>query len=229
MSRTGDCDDNALAESFFATLKTELVDRHHWAARPEARQATFEWIEVVDHRQRLHSALGYVSPVAFEEWRLPMPIAASSYPVHKRGSAPKAGTKRHLITDRAGTPLACCLTGANAHDSLVFEDLIDAIPPIRQPNGHRRKRPLKLHADQGNDIPRCRQALTRRHITVWIARKGIASRQHLGKHRWVVERTFAWLNHERRLTIRSERRQDIHAAFLSLGCSLICFKTLTRF
>lgn len=118
------------------------------------------------------------------------------------------------------------LTGANRHDSVVFEDLIDAIPPIRQPNRRRRKRPDKGHADQADDIPRCRSALTRRRIKVRIARKGIDSSQRLGRHRWVVERTLAWLNCFRRLTVRHERRADIHHAFLSLGCALICFNAL---
>jgi transposase InsO family protein len=67
MSRTGDCYDNALAESFFATLKTELIDRQPWPTRRAARQAIFDWIEGFYNRQRLHSALGYRSPVAFEE------------------------------------------------------------------------------------------------------------------------------------------------------------------
>lgn len=67
MSRTGDCYDNALAESFFATLKTELIDRQPWPTQRAARQAIFEWIEGFYNRQRLHSALGYQSPAAFEE------------------------------------------------------------------------------------------------------------------------------------------------------------------
>lgn len=130
------------------------------------------------------------------------------------------------MVDRAGIPLATLLSGANRHDSVVFEDLIDAIPPIKQANGRRRKRPAKLHADKGYDIPRCRRALTQRHIRVRIARKGIDSSQRLGRHRWVVERTLAWLNHFRRLRVRDERRADIHQAFLTLGCALICFKAL---
>jgi transposase len=128
--------------------------------------------------------------------------------------------------DRTGIPLASLLTGANRHDSVVFEDLLDAVPPIRQPNGRRRKRPAKVHADKAYDIPRCRHALTRRHIKVRIARKGIDSSQRLGRHRWVIERTLAWLGRCRRLTIRYERRADIHQAFLTLGCALICFKAL---
>lgn len=121
------------------------------------------------------------------------------------------------------------ITGANRHDSAVFEDLIDAIPPIRCPSGQRRMRPDKLHGDKAYDIPRCRRHLRRRGIRVRIARKGKESSQRLGRHRWVVERTLAWLNQFRRLTIRYERRQDIHQAFLTLGCAIICLRAVERF
>jgi transposase len=131
------------------------------------------------------------------------------------------------VGERAGIPLASLLSGTNRHDSTVFEDLLDAIPPITQPNGRRRKRPGKLHADKAYDIPRCRRALTTRHIRVRIARKGVDSSQRLGRHRWVIERTLSWLNRYRRLTIRYERRADIHQAFLTLACALICFNALS--
>ena len=67
MSRSGDCLDNAVAESFFATLKAELGDARTWPTRAAARLAIFEWIEVWYNRQRRHSALAYQPPVAFEE------------------------------------------------------------------------------------------------------------------------------------------------------------------
>ncbi len=66
MSRAGECLDNAVAESFFATLKAELVDAHTWPTRAAARTAIFEWIEVWYNRQRRHSTLGYLTPVAHE-------------------------------------------------------------------------------------------------------------------------------------------------------------------
>lgn len=66
MSRRGDCFDNAPVESFFGTLKTELVYQQRFATRSEARQAIFEYIEVFYNRQRRHSALGYLSPAAYE-------------------------------------------------------------------------------------------------------------------------------------------------------------------
>ncbi|HYN87281.1 MAG TPA: IS5 family transposase [Ardenticatenaceae bacterium] len=139
----------------------------------------------------------------------------------------KPGTKRHLVVDRSGLPLAACLSGANRHDAMLFEEVLDAIPLIKTPSGQRRRRPVKLHADKAYDIPRCRTALRGRHIQVRIARKGVDSSARLGRHRWVVERTLAWLNHFRRLRVRDERRADIHQAFLTLGCALICFNALT--
>ncbi len=67
MGRTGVCWDNALAESFFATYKLELIDRASWPTRTAARTATVRWIEVVYNRQRRHSAIDMLSPVDYED------------------------------------------------------------------------------------------------------------------------------------------------------------------
>ena len=67
MSRRGDCWDNAVAESFFATLKLDLIFRRTFRTRREARQAIYRYIEVFYNRQRRHSYLGYLSPAEFEE------------------------------------------------------------------------------------------------------------------------------------------------------------------
>ncbi len=66
MSRTGDCWDNAVAESFFSTIKVELIDRKTWPSNTELRSAVFEYIEVFYNRERLHSTLGYISPARAE-------------------------------------------------------------------------------------------------------------------------------------------------------------------
>jgi putative transposase len=66
MSRRGNCWDNAPMESFFATLKKELVHHEKYATRAEARSSLFEYIEVFYNRERRHSALGYVAPAQFE-------------------------------------------------------------------------------------------------------------------------------------------------------------------
>src|SRR5262245_36783834 len=71
MSRAGTCWDNAVAESFFATLKVELGQAAAWPTRARARQAVFDYIELFYNTQRRHSTLGHLSPVAFErQWRL---------------------------------------------------------------------------------------------------------------------------------------------------------------
>ena len=66
MSRKGDCWDNAVAESFFSTLKAELVHRNDYVSRSQARDSVFDYIEAFYNGRRRHSALGYVSPVEHE-------------------------------------------------------------------------------------------------------------------------------------------------------------------
>ncbi len=66
MSGKGDSNDNAMAETFFSTVRTECVELQRFATRRQARLAVFEYVMVFDNRQRLHSALGYCSPVDFE-------------------------------------------------------------------------------------------------------------------------------------------------------------------
>ena len=69
----------------------------------------------------------------------------------------------------------------------------------------------RLH--KGYDFPRRREALRKRGITPRIARRGIESSEKLGRYRWIVERTLSWMNRNRRLKVRYERREDIHQAF----------------
>ena len=121
------------------------------------------------------------------------------------------------------------LTGANRHDSTQLAATLDAIPPVRSgKRGRPRRRPEKLHADKGYDFRRCRLDCRRRGIKARIARRGVESSQRLGRHRWVVERTHAWLARLRRLTVRYERRDDIHLAFVTLGCALVCMNQIRR-
>ena len=69
-SRPGECWDNAVSESWFSTLKNELIHRRSWPSRDRARRAIFEYIEVFYNRQRLHSSLGYLTPVEYEQHAL---------------------------------------------------------------------------------------------------------------------------------------------------------------
>jgi transposase len=104
--------------------------------------------------------------------------------------------------------------------------LLDSIPAVAGKVGKPRRRPDKLLADRGYDSNRHRRELRRRGVTPEIARRETSHGSGLGRFRWVVERTFAWLHQFRRLLVRFERRADIHRAFLSLGCSVICWRRL---
>src|SRR3954451_17648698 len=74
----------------------------------------------------------------------------------------KSGSKRHVVVDRRGVPLAVIHTAANVYDSKALEEAVDAIAPIRKPHrGRPRKRAKKLHANKGYDYGRCRKALRR--------------------------------------------------------------------
>ena len=125
-------------------------------------------------------------------------------------------------------PLAARVGPANRHDSTEFEAMLDAVPPTRTPAGRRRKRPGKLHADKGYDYRRCRAACRKRGIASRIARVGAEAKGRLGRHRWVVERTLAWLKRYRRLAVRHERRADVHQAFLTLACCAVCHRYLKQ-
>jgi IS5 family transposase len=111
---------------------------------------------------------------------------------------------------------------------MAFEPLLDALPAVAGRPGRPRRRPAKLHADKAYDSRRCRAYLRRRGIQCRIARKGIESNERLGRHRWVVERTHAWLAGFGKLRIRFERRIDIHLAWLKLACAVICLRFVKR-
>lgn len=134
-----------------------------------------------------------------------------------------------MITDAHGTPLAAILTGANRHDVTQLLPLVDAVPPVRGKRGRPRRRPQRLYADRAYDSREHRELLRWRHIRPVIAKRGTGHGSGLGVYRWVVERTLAWLRQFRRLRVRYERRDDIHEAFLSIGCSLICLRRLSSF
>lgn len=141
----------------------------------------------------------------------------------------KNGSKYHLLTDSQGIPLEVILSAGNTHDSKLFEPLLDAAPAIRTPGpGRPRRRPEKLHADKGYDNKRCRRHLRRLGIKVRIARRGVDSSQRLGAHRWIVERTIAWLVTFRRLDRRWDRTATTTNALLSLAAAYTTMRFLIQ-
>ncbi len=81
--------------------------------------------------------------------------------------------------------------------------------------------------DRGYDHDKYRRQLRARGVEPVIARRNSGHGSGLGKQRWVVERTFAWLHNLRRLRIRYERHPELHMAFMLLGCAVVCQRKLT--
>lgn len=139
----------------------------------------------------------------------------------------RPGSKHHLIVDAHGISLQVTLTGGNRNDVTQLLPLVDSIPPIRGVRGRPRRKPREVFADRGYDHDKYRRLLRARGITPRIARRGVAHGSGLGKHRWVVERGFAWLHAYKRLHARWERRADLHLGLLQLACVLICHRNLS--
>ena len=136
------------------------------------------------------------------------------------------GSKHHLLVDASGIPLAWTLTGGNRHDVTQLIPLLDRVPPVRGKVGRPRRRPERVTADRGYDYDSHRRQLRQRGIKSEIARRKTKHGSGLGRYRWVVERTFAWLHQFKRLLVRYDRRHEIHEAFLALGCCLVCHRRL---
>jgi transposase len=140
----------------------------------------------------------------------------------------RAGSKHHVLTDASGIPLAVILASGSRNDVTQLIPLLDAVPPIRGRVGRPRRKPRMLVADRGYDHDKYRRVLRARGIRPVIARRGVAHGSGLGRWRWPVERTLAWLHQFRRLRVRWERRADLHEAFLKLASCLICWRRLQR-
>ena len=122
--------------------------------------------------------------------------------------------------------MSVILTQANCNDITQLLPLLDAIRPIGGKPGAPRRKPDGVQADRGYDSDPHRRVLGERGIETEIARRYTGHGSGLGRTRWVVERTIAWLHQFRRLRIRYERLPEIHEAFLTLGCALICWRFL---
>ncbi|MDH6439335.1 transposase [Streptomyces sp. SAI-144] len=150
--------------------------------------------------------------------------ATGPSPVDRR----KTGSKHHLICDGKGTPLHVHTTAANVNDITQTLALVDGIPPVAGCPGRPRRRPDAVLGDKAYDSRAVCRELRRRRILPVISRKGSPNIKGLGKLRYVVEQTFALLHQFKRLAIRWERRLELHNAFLSLACSLICWRRLRK-
>lgn len=140
----------------------------------------------------------------------------------------KTGSKHQLICDGHGTPLKVITTAANVNHVTQTLALVDGIPPVAGRPGRPRRRLESLLGDKGYDSNTHREELLKRRILPVISRKGTLKIKGLGKLRYVVEQTFALLYQLQRLAVRWERRTELHDAFVSLACALICWRRLKK-
>ncbi|WP_420717990.1 IS5 family transposase [Streptomyces sp. H34-S4] len=140
----------------------------------------------------------------------------------------KKGSKLHVLSEGQGLPLVVAVSGANLHDSQAFKPLILGIPAIRSRRGPRRSRPVKVRADKAYYSAEHLRWLRDRRLVPRIARPGIESGERLGRHRWKIERSIAWLFGYRRLSVRYERKGSHFLAFLGLAAALTCYKRLAK-
>ena len=138
----------------------------------------------------------------------------------------KRGTKRSLLTEGHGIPLAVFVSGANRHDMKLTEPTLEAIVIDRpQPTA---EQPRNMSLDKGYDYDEVRDILTRWGYTAHIRTRGeeTALKEKIPNYRarrWVVERTHSWLNRFRRLLIRWEKKVKNYLAMLHFACAWITF------
>ena len=128
--------------------------------------------------------------------------------------------------DANGIPLATKLTGANRHDVTQLLPLVDAIPPIRGKPGAPLRKPKSVMGDRAYHSDAHRMKLSARDIATEIARRNTPHGSGLGIFRWYVEQTIALMHQFKRLRTRDDRDDEIHEAFMTLACAIMCWRRL---
>lgn len=132
----------------------------------------------------------------------------------------KSGSKIHLLTDRNGLPLSLGICGANMHDSLGLQPLVQGIPPLRSRRGPRRRRPAKLHADKGYDYDHLRRGSPSAASATASPARASSPPPGWAATAGSSERTASWLAGRRRLHRRYERKAEHFPAFVGTAAPL---------
>lgn len=144
--------------------------------------------------------------------------ATGPSPVDRR----KKGSKHTLLVDRHGTPLAIRTAGANASDHTQILPVVRDFPRIGGKPGRPKEHPGSVFADRGYDSDNTRRLLNWTGIEPFIARRKTKHGSGLGRVRWVVERTIAWLKGLRRMRVRYDRLAVIQEAWNTVAVCVIC-------
>lgn len=148
--------------------------------------------------------------------------ATGPSPVDRR----KKGTKFTLVVDRKGVPLVIRAVPANRSDHLEILPAVTSVPVIAGKPGRPRTHPDVLYADAGFDCDATRQVLRWLGIGPHIRRRNVAHGSHLGRVRWVVERTISWIKGLRRMRVRYDRSGTSIDAWTSIAAAVVCFGIL---
>ena len=138
----------------------------------------------------------------------------------------KPGTKHTLLVDRNGVPLVIRSAPAGASDHRQLFPALMAFPRVGGTPGRPKERPDELYADRGYDSAAARTLLRWLGVEPHIGKRGEPHGSGLGKVRWVVERTAAWVKGLRRMRVRYDRLAVIRDAFTTLAAAVVCFRIL---
>ncbi len=212
--------------------------KKEWFGASSSLHARYQaWREAGLFARIFQLMLEYYDHVKRIQWRwqaidsksVPAPLGGG-----KTGKNPtdraKLGSKRHILVDARGAPLAIVVSGANAHDKTCAVQVLDA---VSVPRPKRKYRVHHLCADKGYDYDDIRQAIYARHYHVHIKAKGVQVEEvppekRYPARRWVVERTLSWQNDFRSLRVRWSKNPDNWLAFIQFASALVLWQMATR-
>lgn len=145
-------------------------------------------------------------------------------PVDRR----KKGTKYTLMVDRDGVPLVIRAAPANRSDQKEILPTVEEFPIVPGVPGRPRSHPDKLYADAGYDSEPTRSVLRWLGIEPYIRKRNSKHGSHLGRVRWVVERTISWIKGLRRMRVRYDRSETTIDAWTTLAATVVCLHILTE-
>jgi transposase len=127
-----------------------------------------------------------------------------------------------VISDAQGIPLLVHTTPANIRDDIPAVEMVESIPPIKQPRGRPRRKPGELIGDRGYGFAWIIQAIVALGIASLLCPRGSPHGSGLGKRRYVIERTLSWLGNFRRVKLCYEKTGAHFQAFHDLAASIVC-------